>query len=99
MLQGSFLGKDSNLIALGVFRPKTTNVISLLLVKKRLAFRELEEKKINEVLVKKYKMLTLITHRTTNVHSCIDRDFMISKLQKVCERVKENISDCIARSI
>ena len=99
MLQGSFLGKDSNLTALGVFRPKTTNVISLLLVKKHLAFRELEEKKINEVLVKKYKMLTLITHRTTNVHSCIDRDFMISKLQKVCERVKENISDCIARSI
>ena len=53
MLQGSFLGKDSNLTALGVFRPKTTNVISLLLVKKHLAFRELEEKKINEVLVKK----------------------------------------------
>ena len=50
-------------------------------------------------LSKRYKMLTLIAHRTTNVHSCIERDFMTSKLQKVCERAKENISDCIARSI
>ena len=99
MLEGRFPGNDSNLIAFGVFRPKTTNVISVLLVKKHLALRELEEKKINEVLVKKYQMLTLIAHRTTNVHSCIENSFMTSKLQKVCGRARDIISDCIVRSI